>query len=679
MDRKALVSRHAVVRSRGDPRSPLQVGNGRFAFGADITGLQTFAPFATMADWGWHEDPLPAGARVEDYRGQVRDTRGRPVRYDMPDPDHPEITRWLRASPNRMNLARIGLHLATADGREAVEDDLADRRQRLDLWTGVLHSRFTLDGERVEVETSCDPGRDALAVRVRSPLVRSGRLAVFIDFPLARGYGEEKFAAPYVGIWGEPDAHTTTLRRRGSLRADIAHRMHRTRYHAALRWTGGEIGRVDGHPHRYRLTGGDGDRIEAAFLFTPEEPGWAPEPGAVAAASRHRWPRFWRSGGAVDLSQSDDGRWRELERRIVLSQYLTAVNGAGDTPPQESGLVNNGWFGKFHMEMYWWHAAHFALWNRRSLLERSLGVYRDLLDSARALADEQGYRGARWPKMTDPSGRNSPGEITATLVWQQPHPMFFAELDYRARPEQATLERWREILFATAEFMASYAVRDSATGRYVLGPPLSAVSENTAIETTVNPLFELSYWRFGLRTAQRWRERLGLDRDPDWDRVLDGLAPLPVQDGLYVLHEGVEDMWTEFNYEHPALIGAYGWLPGDGVDVETMSRTKRAVRDTWRFDRVWGWDFPMLAMNAARLGDAEQAVDYLLDPDFRFDDAGLPQGGAFVPSPYFPASGGLLYAVALMAAGWDGCPGTQAPGFPSDGWRVRAEGLSRAL
>ena len=59
-------------------------------------------------------------------------------------------------------------------------------------------------------------------------------------------------------------------------------------------------------------------------------------------------------------------RWRELERRIVLSQYLLAVNEAGSLPPQESGLVNNGWNGKFHMEMYWWHAAHYALW--RSLV-----------------------------------------------------------------------------------------------------------------------------------------------------------------------------------------------------------------------------------------------------------------------------------------------------------------------
>jgi hypothetical protein len=37
----------------------------------------------------------------------------------------------------------------------------------------------------------------------------------------------------------------------------------------------------------------------------------------------------------------------------------------------------------------------------------------------------------------------------------------------------------------------------------------------------------------------------------------------------------------------------------------------------------------------------------------------------------------LLTAVGLMAAGWDGAPTTNAPGFPQNGkWVVRAEGLN---
>ena len=112
------------------------------------------------------------------------------------------------------------------------------------------------------------------------------------------------------------------------------------------------------------------------------------------------------------------------------------------------------------------------------------------------------------------------------------------------------------------------------------------------------------------------------------------MAPLPVQDSLYVTYEGIGDMWSRYNFEHPALAGIYGMLPGIGVDLETFRRTLGKVFEVWDFDRMWGWDFPMLAMAAARCGDPDKAVDMLLHPSpgFRFDSHGLATGGPF---PYF--------------------------------------------
>ena len=40
---------------------------------------------------------------------------------------------------------------------------------------------------------------------------------------------------------------------------------------------------------------------------------------------------------------------------------------------------------------------------------------------------------------------------------------------------------------------------------------------------------------------------------------------------------------------------------------------------------------------------------------------GVNTGG---PCPYLPGNGGLLYAVAMMAAGWDGAPTNHAPVSP---------------
>src|SRR5579872_983925 len=166
IDRHALVTRHNVVLTKFDGERPLQVGNGEFAFGMDITGLQTFAPFNTMSHWGWHSSPLPAGQTVADFKGQIWDTHGRPIRYMMEDADHPELSAWMAANPHAINLGRIGMVLLRKDGSPAEIGDLKNTRQELDLWTGTVTSRFEFEGEPVQVTTACHPSVDSIAVRI---------------------------------------------------------------------------------------------------------------------------------------------------------------------------------------------------------------------------------------------------------------------------------------------------------------------------------------------------------------------------------------------------------------------------------------------------------------------------------------------------------------------------------
>jgi hypothetical protein len=293
--------------------------------------------------------------------------------------------------------------------------------------------------------------------------------------------------------------------------------------------------------------------------------------------------------------------------------------------------------------------------------------------------------------MTGPDFHNAPNDINPLLVWQQPHPMFFAEMEYRAKPTRETLEKWKTVLFEAADFMASYPDLNPDTHYYDLGPPIYIASEINKPRETKNPTFELCYWRFGLRIAQTWRERLGLPRDAEWDQVLKSLAPLPVENGVYITYEGCPDMWTgtttldngsKFTYHdgHPTTTGAFGWLPGDGVDLTVMRATFGKMMTTWNMDSCWGWDFPMWAMTAARLGETDVAIELMLKDmsAFSFDDAGYALGGPF---PYFPTNGAFLYTVALMVAGWDGAPAEKPiPGFPNNGkWVVKFEGLSRAI
>eukprot|EP01034_Spumella_vulgaris_P042267 gene42267-52408_t len=111
---------------------------------------------------------------------------------------------------------------------------------------------------------------------------------------------------------------------------------------------------------------------------------------------------------------------------------------------------------------------------------------------------------------------------------------------------------------------------------------------------------------------------------------------------------------------------ALGQLPGDGVDRATMRRTLDAVLEHWDWaTKIWGWDYPMIAMTAARLGATEQAVNVLLKSDG-------PNNG-YTRAGHNPNKG-------LPSSGWDGAPACAAatcaaPGFPAEGWTVRAEAV----
>jgi len=193
----------------------------------------------------------------------------------------------------------------------------------------------------------------------------------------------------------------------------------------------------------------------------------------------------------------------------------------------------------------------------------------------------------------------------------------------------------------------------------------------------LNPTFELAYWYWALETAQAWRERLGLERHPKWDAVMRRLSRPTVREGVYT---GIETPPYTIPRDHPTMLAAFGFVPPTPLmDPNVMMRTYDRVLQTWNWSSTWGWDYPMMAMAAARLGEPEKAVDalFLESPKNRYLANGHNYQSARLPL-YLPGNGGLLTAVAMMAAGWDGCPDRPNPGFPDNGeWRIRWEGLQR--
>ena len=696
IDRHALVVRHNPTVHAVDAWSPLSVGNGQFAFTADASGLQTFGdyyhqngiPLETLARWAWHENANPNGYRLSDANKPFS-AYGKTLGY--PTDQGGSAGMWLRENPQDVPLPRIGLDYHFADGKTLAPGDLHGIEQTLDLWSGIITSRYTLDGAAVVVTIACDPASDMLAVRVESPLLTGNHLGVQIALP--RGHDLKTKNNPDLD-WSEPGSHTTQILGQDEHTLRLLHMRDASTYAVSLASVGSlRIERTG--PHAFQVRPGAGGVLEftVAFSAAPALPGRNPVPAAdVRAASAIYWEKFWRSGGAIDFAGSTDPRAAELERRVVLSQYLTAIQFAGDFPPQESGLTNSTWYGKHHTEMIWWHTAHFALWGRGEFLAKNLAWFQKSLPVARTIAQERGLRGARWPKMVGPDGRESPGG-NPLIVWNQPHVIHLAELLYRDDPTPATLARYRDLVLESADCMASMLHWDQTRGCYLLGPPLWIAQEIYDQATSMNPAFELSYWARGLEIAQEWRERLGMQRDPEWERMRTHLAPLPQKDGRYVALESHPDTWDnqDSRHDHPSFLMAFGMLPGDGVDRAAMSRTLDATLATWDWEtKIWGWDYPMIAMTAARLGRPGDAVDILLKdgPNNHYTPNGhCPQRGDL--PVYLPANGALLSAVAMMVAGWErpssdgfGAAGgeseSSAPGFPHDGtWVVHAEGLHR--
>ncbi|GAA1162096.1 hypothetical protein GCM10009654_18400 [Streptomyces hebeiensis] len=699
IDRRALVTRHNPVFRAAHPVDVLTVGNGDIAMTVDVSGLQTFPahhelrpdpsrvphtgmdglppqrsrPFAkddfqiplrTQSSWGWYATRGRRDYRMDETMTSYASHRGAVAYPDRMGllragdaiPEELEAGAWLSFNPRRLHLGRLTLDTSGDLAPLTEPAQLGDVRTALDLYSGLATARYLFEGVPVVVRTAVDPESDTLAVRIESDLLRRG-------LGIAWVFDDQK---DDLTAFEHPPRETVRWERPEPRRWTAVRAVESSEYVVELTTTGSLESAED---RRVRFTTDRGTLDVAVALG---ETSVAPPKGvdAVFDAAARWWSSFWESAAALSFEGSTDPRAPELERRVVLSQYLTAVNCAGASPPQESGLVYNTWNGKFHLEMHWLHGAHFPMWGRGHLLERSIGWYHKALPAARATAARQGYRGARWPKQTDLSGRESPSSIGAFLIWQQPHIIYLLELLYRERPSSAFLEEHYVLVEATAAFMADFVAE--VDGCFELGPPVIPAQESYMgrRSTNANPTFELSYWAWALRVANRWRERLQREQSARWEDVSRRMrSPARLEDGTYAALSTPPYL---LRTDHPSMLMAYGWLPpGPLIDKGLMEATFDGVRQNWDPQSTWGWDYPILAMTATELGDLGRAIESLLvdSPKNVFVANGHnPQMRGFL-SVYLPSNGALLAAVARMARAH-----SRGHDLPT-GWAMRWEGF----
>lgn len=682
-----------------NPQSPLSVGNGRFCYTADITGMQTLyeeysaeTPLCTMAEWGWHTK------KADNEKGfyTLDDVRMTPYNYCKRTVTYPRVKYegneaaydWVRQNPHKFNLAKIGLYFHNEPIKAG---SIYCINQTLDITTGILKSSFRLNvnsnnnvrtlnniaadnintnaiiDNLVTVYTICDDNSDTVAFYISSGLLQCG-LSVNIAFPYA--------SCDITGSdWNNTDGHSNFLNASHIHRQidDTAYYVNfningtGTSQHTANNSTITSDSNVTINKcnnsaaatiksngiHSYNITTTD-DELNMSVNFNKSI--YTPATyDTIAGNSRHFWHNYWTTGKFLN---SDN---KELMRRVILSQYLLVINDSGYIPPAETGLTCNSWYGKAHLEMHYWHMAWAPLWGHPELLTRSFDWYIDILDEAKKNASRNGYKGARWTKMVSYTGSDCPSKIAPLLVWQQPHiiNMLQIVIDNNTSDDfdvKAYMSKYWILVKETAVFIADYLVYDPMSDIYNIEAPVIPVQERHLPEDTRNPIFELAYFRYGLLIAAKWAYELCFtDEASQWHNIAMHIAPLPINDDVYIAHSNCPDTFTNKAIDHPLMLQIYGMLDGYGaediVDKDIYRNTLMKVIDVWDYSTLWGWDFAVIAMAAHKLGLDDIALEQLLinSPKNDYVESGNNRQNSRKDLPlYLPGNGSLLLAAARI-------------------------------
>ena len=148
--------------------------------------------------------------------------------------------------------------------------------------------------------------------------------------------------------WSKPERHSSRIIASNDHSALIQHDIDATSYFLLIQWQGdATLQECDRH-HFELSTTADVLAFTAQYLHTTESiQAAAAEVRGTGPATQKAlvfdqelkavikaWNSWWQQGAIADFSQCTDPRARELERRVVLSQYLTQVNCANNTPPK---------------------------------------------------------------------------------------------------------------------------------------------------------------------------------------------------------------------------------------------------------------------------------------------------------------------------------------------------------
>jgi|GEM_PF-1386332 len=665
------VSNHNLIYT--NLQEPAQfTGNGSIAMSVDVTGTQlllsdyTPQTIFTIAQNIWHDPPLPDTLKgIQLSRQKYPHGENHTLEYANPaSPIQSKLYDFLRKYPNKFSLFNVALTLSAGGQELSSAKEVTDINQMLDLNDGIIRTQYRWNGVTAVAETYVHAEKDLLVFHfsdnAATPISRN--LRIQFGSPDAWDPRYEKappaakvspggvYALGESGCSKDRQSFWTLRAMPGDFSYAIVGRI--TAKVATVSFLEQEM-LVELAPYSQQ-------EFTIVLSVTSAKDNKDPIKAgkqAVADALSHSyeelarnhsawWHDYWNRAG-IDL-YSADGKGKTLERWYYLSLYHLACNDRGILPPAEGGLVANSWYGKFHLEMHFWHAIGFLAANRPDMLAPSLPWYLQILPQAKLNAAAMGLQGAKYPKMTSFPGKESPGSTNLRIYWHVGEIPTIIWWYYLYTGDEKFLQRMYPVLQNTAEFVRSFVVENPKTGVYEILPPVATCDETTIPDSVRNPGFTLAEFNVALDVAAKAAKQLSRDEEMSrrWQYVRNHLAPIPHNGEAYLIYQNFAGTWTpKHTRSHPSVLGPF--FPTRVVSDDRLIRTTfDNVLSSWNWDKTWGWDFGFTAAVGACLKRPNDAVNVLMHAEKALSPAVTFRGGSV--NSYLPGNGALVMAINEM-------------------------------
>ncbi len=603
--KSAFVKQFDVIHTILDKENPLTIGNGDFAFTCDITGLQTLCeeyttiPLCTMTNLIWGKQK---GIGDIPYRTYKKVSDHTNIEY-MTDTAAPTYESY-RDDWFKFDLFKLAF---IYENRPLESKLIQNINQRLSLYEGVIYSSFSYLNQRIEVRTKIPQNHHNIQIEVKSEL-EGLQVRLYFKEPSSNRFGALPKESKDYKV-----EQNKIIRSTSYAEYILYYRTNMEEENLYFKCNGASFLTIS-------LTNDFEDDTSMQSYF--------------------------------DKAKALDTLDEELNRRMVLSLYLMKVNTLGIYPPAETGLTCNSWYGKFHLEMHLWHHLGLIRFGLYEYVIPSLRWYLSIIDSSRVRAKQQGYLGARLPKMTDPRGVDTPSNIGCLLIWQMPHLLLMLDEILQQDKTALNLEEYLPLVTDLIDFMSSfYYLKD---GKYHLDSPLIPANENVEFSCDT-PIFEECYTLYAFQVFMRWAEEYSISYDfTKIKDILKNYVPLEIKNNCYEAYIGCEETYTKYNHDHPMMIGMYSYFQSSIVQPEIVYNTLLKILECWSLDDTWGWDFPMLAMAANRLGHKRLAIEILKKPALKngyLKNGHNPQLPKEALPLYLPGNGAFLLAITHLFEG----------------------------